>query len=400
MVRIDVEMENVRQILIQREREPEPSETGSAVSRITNKTSKSGHYLSTPSSAATGSRTGSTVSAALRRSMSPLRKMASKVTGSLRTSGRNTPAASTATSPLMSGTGAPPKPPPKSPYRAQVSNISDGVNPPALAPGSTRKHGSYFPFLSKDPAAGPPGRKSTSNTTSTISPSVSPGARPASRLSSGNDPTGALRPRWNPSTKVEPVSNTPAAPRRSFQTSRPHTPSGRLERPATSQSHYPPSRPSLSAPNDGSPPRSASRARSLSRAGAQTPFDSMSRPRPKTPSHIPAPSVSRPSSAASQVGPTSLMQRALSPSGNAATLGRCHSRQASNSLIPAPKLNLSPPSRPGSFMSKGLYLPSLRARLACPHRLAEQGRRYMVVPAPTTHPHEIYWPPLAYLFRE
>jgi hypothetical protein len=349
MARIDVEMEHVRQILIQREREPEPSETGSAVSRVTNKTSKSGHYLSTPSSA-TRSRTGSTVSAALQRSMSPLRKMASRVTGSLRTSGRSTPAVSAATSPLMSATGAP-KPPTKSPYRTQSNQILEEVNPPApanLATGSSRKRDTYFPFLSKDPATSHSGRKSMSNTTSSVSPSVSPGTRPASRLSTGNDPTGTLRPRWNPSTKVEPVSSTPANPRRSFQTSRPHTPSNRLERPATSQSHY-----SSSRPYDGSPPRSVSRARSQSRAGAQTPFDSGPRSRPKTPSHIPGPSVSRPSSAASQVGPTSLMQRALSPTGDAAMSLRSHSRQNSNSLIPAPKLNLSPPSRPGSSMSNG-----------------------------------------------
>lgn len=346
-------MEYVRQILIQREREPEPSEAGSAVSRITNKTSKSGHYLSTPSST-TRSRTGSSVSAALQRSMSPLKKMASRVTGSLRTSGRSTPSISAATSPSMSATGAPPKPPPKSPYRTQGIRISDEVNPPApatSASGSTRKRDSYFPFLSKDPAAGLSGRRSVANTSNATSPSVSPGVRPSSRLSTGNDPTGTLRPKWNPSTKVEPVPNTGAnQPRRSFQTSRPHTPSGRLERPATSQSHYSPGHPSLSAPNNGSPPQTVSRARPPSRTGAQTPFDSFVRPRPKTPSHIPGPSVSRPSSAASQAGPTSLMQRALSPTGN----GRTHSRQASNSLIPAPKLNLSPPSRPGSSMSNGL----------------------------------------------
>ena len=354
MARIDVEMENVRQILIQREREPEPSETGSAVSRLTNKTSKSGQYLSTTSSA-TRSRTGSTVSAALQRSMSPLRKMASRVTGSLRTSGRNTPSASAATSPSMSAVGAPPRPPPKSPYRTQGGKVSDEVHLPAPAnpaTGPARKRDSYFPFLSKDPAADLSGRRSVATTTRATSPSVSPGARPASRLSSGNDPTGMLRPKWNASTKVEPVSNTPANPRRSFQTSRPHTPSNRLERPATSQSHYSPSRPSLSASYDGSPPQSVSRSRPPSRAGAQTPFDlgnTMPRPRPKTPSHIPGPSASRPSSAASQVGPTSLMQRALSPTSNA----RSHSRQPSGSLIPAPKLNLSPPSRPGSSMSNG-----------------------------------------------
>ena len=351
MARIDVEMENVRQILIQREREPEPSEAGSAVSRITNKTSKSGHYLSTPSST-TRSRTGSSVSAALQRSMSPLRKMASRVTGSLRTSGRSTPSVSAATSPSMSATGAPPKPPPKSPYRHQGNRIAEEVKPPVpanSASGPTRRRDSYFPFLSKDPAASPSG------ITSATSPSVSPGTRPSSRLSTGNDPTGTLRPRWNPSTKVEPVPNAGANPRRSFQTSRPNTPSNRLERPATSQSHYSSGRPSLSAPTNGSPPQNVSRARPPSRTGAQTPFDSgtsLPRPRSKTPSQIPGPSMSRPSSAASQVGPTSLMQRALSPAGDGR--GRSHSRQASNSLIPAPKLNLSPPSRPGSSMSNGL----------------------------------------------
>ena len=287
MARIDVEMENVRQILIQREREPEPSEAGSAVSRITNKTSKSGHYLSTPSSTMR-SRTGSTVSAALQNSMSPLKKMASKVAGSLRTSGRSTPSASAATSPSMSAIGAPPKPPPKSPYRSHANKILEEVNRPApanSASGSTRKRDSYFPFLSKDPAANLAGRPSMPNATSAISPSVSPGNRPSSRLSSSNDPTGSLRPRWNPSTKVEPVLETTANSRRSFQTTRPNTPSNRLERPATSQSYYSPNRPSLSTPNSGSPPRNVSRVRPQSRAGAQMPFDSH-RSRPKTPSQI------------------------------------------------------------------------------------------------------------------
>jgi len=149
MVRINVEIENLRQILVQREREPESSETGNAVSQITNKTSKPGHYFSTPGSAGR-SRMGSTVSAALQRSMSPLRKMASRVSGSLRTSGRNTPPASAATSPSMLATATPPKPPPKSPYRAQSSTLSEEINPP-------RRRDSYSPFLSKDPRLVPPG---------------------------------------------------------------------------------------------------------------------------------------------------------------------------------------------------------------------------------------------------
>jgi len=140
IVRIDVEMESVRQILVQWEREPEPSETENAVSRITTKTSKPGHYFSTPGSAGR-SRTGSTVIAALQRGMSPLRKMVSRVSGSLGTSGKNTPSASAATSPSMSATATPPKPPPKSPYRAQSSTISLLAGATHIPPFSPKTRG-------------------------------------------------------------------------------------------------------------------------------------------------------------------------------------------------------------------------------------------------------------------
>ena len=166
-------------------------------------------------------------------------------------------------------------------------------------------------------------------------------------------------------------------------------------------SHYSPSRPSLSAPNDGSPPRTVSIAQPTSRAGAQTSFESISRPRPKTPSYTPGPPVSRPSSVASQVVPTSLMQRTVSPTGNAGVPVRSHSRQPSTSLVPAPKLNLSPPSRPGSFMSnRSPSTTTTSSTGVFSRRQAGRGRRYMAVLAPITHPHEIYQSPLAHLFRD
>ncbi|KAG8848059.1 hypothetical protein FRC20_002637 [Serendipita sp. 405] len=170
--RIDSEMEQVRLYFVakEREQEPEPSEAGSALSRQTsrsNYTSKS-NYLSTPStrvsaltsrSRADSSGSGGTASA-FSRSMSPLKRFASKVTASVRSSGSNTgantpsrtassvsipspqPPLSTSLSAFSSSvsvadSAGPPKPPPRSPFRPPANKISAISSPTAEVEDAT-----------------------------------------------------------------------------------------------------------------------------------------------------------------------------------------------------------------------------------------------------------------------
>jgi hypothetical protein len=82
-----------------------------------------------------------------------------------------------------------------------------------------------------------------------------------------------------------------------------------------------------------------------------------------TPSHIPAPvsftNGRSPSRAASESDdeedgfPTSIMQRAFSPSGGGRRTPEPKKRRPSNSMIPVPKLNVTSNSRPGTAMSMG-----------------------------------------------
>lgn len=399
--RIDSEMESVRLFFVNKdkEQEREPSEAGSALSRQTSKsnfTSKS-NYLSTPSTRASGSASRSRASSstgtpsAFSRSMSPLKRLASKVTASVRSStggstGRETPSmnsssvsvassakhSSLAPSPLLSqssnGTG-PPRPPPRNPNRPTGNRIavsSPGIPDPAEVGKDKKKRESLFPFLSKPPPPSALGRSTN---------------RAPSRSSmSGGDTSSsaASKPKWTSSTKIQYDDNLPPPPASQNATIRasPSRPSivdqvfrplsppegGRStsradSRPGTSQGRYT-ARHSLDQSISGAP-RVPSRA--PSRSGARTPsghYGTSPRTRPTTPSHIPAPvsytnGARSPSRAASESDyepeiPTTLMQRAFTPSFASEGPKR---RRPSESLIPVPKLNVTSNSRPGTALS-------------------------------------------------
>ncbi|KAG8811681.1 hypothetical protein FRC17_002354, partial [Serendipita sp. 399] len=429
--RIDAEMEQVRLYFVSREKEqePEPSEAGSALSRQTsrsNYTSKS-NYLSTPStrvSALTSrsradSGSGSTPSA-FSRSMSPLKRFASKVTASVRSGsssnagGTGTPSrtASSVSIPspqpplsafsssvsVSDANNAPPKPPPRSPFRPPANRISavsspvppDPVDDEGKEKEKRKRDSSIFPFLSKPP---PPSALGRSNNRAPSRSSMSGGDTSAS---------GSSKPRWNSSTKVEhqsgplpPSQNatiraTPASGRQSIfsHVFRPLSPSSPNEerrslsrsesRPPTSQGKHKTfssvSTVDLNGNNgnvNGNATPQRPRSRAASRAGARTPSGGMygttPRTRPVTPSHIPAPisylGMGRsPSRAASDNDwedelPTSLMQRVeavdremrASPDGGGG--GGLKQRRMSNSMIPVPKLNVTSGSRPGTALS-------------------------------------------------
>jgi len=366
--RIDAEMEQVRVYLVNKDKEPEPSDAGSALSRVTSKS----NYLSTPS---TRSRTGSSSTSALARSMSPLRRFASKVSSSVRSAGRDTPSNSASSSvvsfppvkPLnLSSSNSSkystfrPKLPPKSPHRPVANKIEDTADPEQFA----RKKESVFPFLTRPPPT-PSSRPGTAG---------SSGRAPSRQSMSGD--VQPLKPKWNASTKVEETAQSAtikASPRRPSISSgnpfRPTTPSTPGSRPPSSMARHNAST-SLSVPT--SPP--VIPPRSLSRSGARTPsnqYYTTPRSRPQTPSSIPGPNLrsaiggnGRSPSPTDSEPPTSLMQRALSPNGTTSPTRAlsptdssrmtpvARQRRPSNSMIPVPKMNLNPGSRPGSSLSR------------------------------------------------
>ena len=204
-------------------------------------------------------------------------------------------------------------------------------------------------------------------------------------MSGGDSSSSAAnKPRWNGTTRVQydddippppPSQNatiraSPSRPSIMDQVFRPLSPpegrrsTSRAEsRPGTSQSrHTPWNSVSTIDHSTSHPPRTPSRA--PSRSGARTPnghYGTTPRTRPQTPSHIPAPvsfmNGSRsPSRAASESDydpevPTTIMQRAFTPSFDPKTPDGIKRRRPSESLIPVPKLNITSNSRPGTALS-------------------------------------------------
>ena len=76
------------------------------------------------------------------------------------------------------------------------------------------------------------------------------------------------------------------------------------------------------------------------------------RTRPKTPSHIPGPSKHLRSLSSGEMSPTSLAQRALSPTLSVSgSMNNFPARPPSRSMIPIPSVHVSSASRPGTAMS-------------------------------------------------
>ncbi|EJD47970.1 hypothetical protein AURDEDRAFT_113237 [Auricularia subglabra TFB-10046 SS5] len=403
--RIDTEMEGVRRMLVNRDLEP--SEVGSTVSRTTNK-SRNG-FLSATTSSRSPSATrnmSSSSTATLNRSISPfsnIRKFATKVSDKI--TGRQTPSA------LLT--------PPSSTGSVRY--------PLAETPPTSGRKSAFFPFRSTNTTS------STTTTPATPPRQTKHGHSQSLQSSPANtspapQPAQPAKPKWNSSTKIEDQPNatlkspplrkkastssistgffrSPSPASSAFPpASRPITPSAASSYKASStttrtSASRPPSRTATHTKNTSasSPPRShtPSAAPVRSHTPSQLPARAMTpggtliarvktpggtiippRPRPQSPSQIPGPKQSMSSRGSDASGsdedyeglPTSLMQRALSPafSTSAASAvsspsGNHRPRTPSNSLIPTPSYDL-PVSRPGSAMGRAKTPNYLRAQ--------------------------------------
>ncbi|KAG2128580.1 hypothetical protein DEU56DRAFT_819071 [Suillus clintonianus] len=360
MAKTEKEMEAVRKILTGGDMAA--SETGSTVSGYT-----ANGYLATPSNHSSKGRAPSRATSStstLSRSISPLRKFARKIAGHVRSP------------------PAPVTPLPVSRELSSVSRDSSQSQGPSSEPTKIlrRQRTSIFAFnrsTSGAPLTPEKGHK--------YSHSLTPDSSPASkRLDRVDDPNATvklklLKQPWNSSTKVEapdPAATIkPTPPKRSNAKSVltpeygplvPSTPSRR----SLSRSSNASSRPwspvtSSASTNPSIPPLPPLRPPSR----AQTPsLGTTPRPRPKTPSHIPAPALHWRSASARQPDGdddeelTTLMQRAFSPphTNTSPSAFRSYTpsgvripppRPPSRSQIPLPSVHVSSESRPSSSAS-------------------------------------------------
>ncbi|KAG1719309.1 uncharacterized protein EDB91DRAFT_1181589 [Suillus paluster] len=358
MAKTEKEMETVRKILMGGDMAV--SETTSTASGYT-----ANGYLATPSNRASKDRAPSRATSstgALSRSISPLRKFARKIAGHVRSP------------------PAPVTPLPVSRELSSVSRDSSQSQGPSSEPVKTlrRQRTSIFSFnrnASGAPLTPEKGHK--------YSQSLTPESSPAfKRLDRIDDPNSTMKPKnskqpWNSSTKVEspdPVATIkPTPPKRpdvksvltpGYGPLVPSTPSRRsLSRSSNASSRpWSPVTSSVST-NPSIPPLPSLHPPSR----AQTPsLGTIPRPRPKTPSHIPAPALHWRSVSARQPDDdeeelTTLMQRAFSPPHNTSpSAARSYTpsgvripppRPPSRSQIPLPSVHVSFESRPSSTMS-------------------------------------------------
>ncbi|KAG2338594.1 hypothetical protein BDR05DRAFT_969029 [Suillus weaverae] len=360
MAKTEKEMEAVRKILTG---DVARSETGSTASGYT-----ANGYLATPANRSSKGRAPSRATSStstLSRSISPLRKFARKITGHVR-------------SPPV-----PVTPLPVSRELSSVSRDSSQSQGPSSEPTKTLRRQRTSIFAFNRSASGAP---LTPEKGHKYSHSLTPESSPASkRLDRIDDPNSTvklkmLKQPWNSSTKVEapdPAATIkPTPPKRpnakSVYTPEygplvPSTPSRR----SLSRSSNASSRPwspvtSSASTNPSIPPLSHLRPPSR----AQTPSLGMTpRPRPKTPSHIPAPALHWRSVSARQPDAdnddeelTTLMQRAFSPphTNTSPSTFRSYTpsgvripppRPPSRSQIPLPSVHVSSESRPSSSAS-------------------------------------------------
>ncbi|ESK85166.1 hypothetical protein Moror_3566 [Moniliophthora roreri MCA 2997] len=360
IARTDADMETVRRILLQGD--SAGSETGSSTSGTT---SQNG-YLATPPSGSRSSRAGSSASA-ISRSISPFRKFARKLTGNDRS--------------------------PVTPVTPLLVNKANGSRTPSSEPTLRRQKTSIF----RSPAPTTPERPSHK-----YSQSLTPESSP--RVDGTIKARTPVKPVWNSSTKVEPEERNgtiratpprrtpsstgnykdippmppigPGTPyrrslsRTSMASSRPWSPLNSSVSTTHSSAHPP-------LPTFRPPSRAQTPARDPSRAYTPGPSMTTPRPRPNTPSHIPAPSkklrsIAGPPSEAGgddddDIPTTTLMQRTFSPAFSATSTGfsppRPPSRSMvprppSRSMIPIPSVSLSTPSRPSTAMSSRAESPS------------------------------------------
>ncbi|KAF5350207.1 hypothetical protein D9758_007845 [Tetrapyrgos nigripes] len=337
IARTDAEMENIRKILLQGD---------GAMSEGGSSTSGNG-YLATPPSGSRGS------SGTLSRSISPFRKFARKITGSNRS--------------------------PVTPVTPLNVNKVNGSRTPSSEPTLRRQRTSIFTTIRGATPVTPdrPAHKYSQS----LTPDSSPRNQRAEATIKGRSPS---KQPWNSSTKVQPEDRSrtiKATPSRRAPSATGHYPdasstgttykrslsrasmaSSRPWSPLTSSvstthsSNYPP------LPSYNPPSRAQTPARAPSRAYTPGLTSSTPKPRPNTPSHIPAPSnkllsIAGPPSDAGWDDESlgSPLNRALSPALSTTTsqsaLGGHPPRPPSRSMIPIPSVQLSTPSRPGTSMS-------------------------------------------------
>ncbi|KAE9388569.1 hypothetical protein BT96DRAFT_968072 [Gymnopus androsaceus JB14] len=347
IARTDAEMETVRHILTH-------GDTGSDHESVGTASTHNG-YLATPPSGSRTSRTPSSASS-ISRSISPFRKFARKFTGNGK-------------SPVLSVT----------PLSINKTNGNGTVRMPSSEPTLRRQKTSLFSSL----RGGPTTPVTPDRPSHKYSQSLTPDSSPRNVRVDLTLQNRSNKQPWNSSTKVEDATikatstlskRAPSAvgmydgtssvnssgqyrrslSRTSMASSRPWSPLTSSVSTNQSSNPYPPPLPSFRPPSRAqTPSRAPSRARTPG-ATSTTP-----RPRPKTPTRIPAPSDKLKSIAGkSDAGwddDESLSGRAFSPTHSiVSTPGGGHAhppRPPSRSMIPVPTFQLSSPSRPGSSMS-------------------------------------------------
>ncbi|KIK48291.1 hypothetical protein CY34DRAFT_798398 [Suillus luteus UH-Slu-Lm8-n1] len=354
MAKTEKEMEVVRKIL-----------TGGEVARseIDSGYTANG-YLATPANLSSKGRAPSRATSStstLSRSISPLRKFARKIAGHVRSP------------------PAPVTPLPVSRELSSVSRDSSQSQGPSSEPIKTlrRQRTSIFAF-NRSTSGAPLTPEKGHKYSHSLTPESSPASKRLERIDDLNSTVKlkSLKQPWNSSTKVEDAPDPaatikPTPPKRpnaksvlspEYAPLVPSTPSRR----SVSRSSNASSRPwspvtSSASTNPSIPPLPPLRPPSR----AQTPSHGTTpRPRPKTPSSIPAPALHWRSVSARQTDAdddeelTTLMQRAFSPPHSNTSPSYTPSgvripppRPPSRSQIPLPSVHVSSESRPSSTMS-------------------------------------------------
>ncbi|KAI0325894.1 hypothetical protein GY45DRAFT_1329634 [Cubamyces sp. BRFM 1775] len=347
ITRTDTDMDNLRRIFMQGD--SALSEGGSSQSGQTTM-SKNG-YLATPPSGGKSKGRSPSSSNTLSRSISPFRKIARKLKAA--GSGTKSPSPGKAT-PVPSRSPAPSRVPSSEPprtlrHRSSMFNFFQGGQPPTP---TTPERPSHKYSHSLTPESSPASKKIEANSTLKSRPAWNSSTRVEAEDRSGTIKKSPRRPSVSglPRSSADDIPPVPPLYKRSL--SRSSMASSRPWSPVTS---------SVSTAQSSTTPfslyRPPSRSHTPGPPSAMLSGSSVSpRSRPKTPSHIPAPSKShfRSMSAAGDVSPTSLMHRAMTPSralSPTQSITGIPVRPPSRSMIPIPSVHVSSASRPGTAMS-------------------------------------------------
>ncbi|KAI0073529.1 hypothetical protein K474DRAFT_1603230 [Panus rudis PR-1116 ss-1] len=334
IARTDTEMEKVRKLLLASE--VAPSEGGSSASG-SGSVSHNG-FLATPPSESKSKTRGSSAASTISRSISPFRKLARKFKGSKGPAVTPVPLKKTPSRTPSS------EPVPTLRHRASLFNLMGGGAPPTPTTPDRPSH----------------------KYSHSLTPDSSPSSRRIEALSTGS----VSRPAWNSSTRVEDDERArtvkPSTPRRPSVIRRsedvPPVPGASPYKRSVSRSSMASSRPWSPVTSSVSTAYSSNAHLPLFRPPSRTQTPGLPltpRTRPKTPSHIPAPSKHWRSLSGSPSdnwdddmdGMTTMMQRAFSPT-RSHTPSSHPPRPPSRSMIPVPSVQISSASRPGSAMSQ------------------------------------------------